>query len=356
MAFLDRLFGFVLDATAGGKDYDALSAGAIPDANVFYPVTGGNFDGGIERIDRNDEVRGRRANVPPRPFRAAPTMTIPISAYPDAANKLAYHCLGLVNTAGGTPPTPYTHTITTLGYPNVSLPAMHTQMVRDTTNIKMAGATINRITFDFPLDGEGTLEIEWFGKFHDEFPAASPSPTFGPGFGATADTLMLRDAKFYIDGSVTQVADLQGFSMTFTNNLVRKWYAGRNVVSKTLGSPTPGVRKLWFPAENKAQAAPEITYSVQFGNTADAQEVAMWYAQIQKFEFNVVGLPIGGAYTGDESLSFVFWNAVNTDGGADDLSAREDITSRFEGGVFYSESAAKDLQIIAVTDTADLAA
>lgn len=343
MAFLDRLFGFTADATAGGKDYDALSAGAIPDSTIWYPVTGGTFEAGIERIDRNDEVRGRRANVPPRPFRAAPSMTVPLSCYPNAASKLAYLALGVVNTTGSGP---YTHTLTALQYPTVSLPAVHAQMVRDTTNIKMAGSTVNQITFDFPLDGEGTIEFELFGKFHNEFADATPASTF-TDFGAEVDTLMLRDASFYIDGSATKVQDLQGFSMTFNNNLIRKWYAGRDVVSRVVGSPTQA-KKLWFPAENKAQAAPDITYSVTFGNTSDAEEIKMWYAAIEKFEFNVVGL-------GTDELTFIFYNAVHTGGGPDALSARDDITSNYEGGVFFSESDSKDLEIIAVTNQSTLA-
>lgn len=359
MAFLDRLFGFSLDAVAGGTDYDGLTLGAVPDATIFYPITGGSFDGGIERIDRNDEVRGRRANVPPRSFRAAPAMTIPLSAYRKAIEKLAYLAMGDVNTTGGGGATPYTHTITTIGYPDVSLPAINMQMVRDTVNIKMAGSTLNRITLDFPLDGEGTIEFEAFGKFHDEFTAASPTPSF-TGFGAEVDTLMLRDARFYIDGSVTQVQDLQGFNFAFVNNLIRKWYAGRNISSKTLG--TVGSfgtqrRKLWFPAENKAQAAPDITYSVTFGNTNAAQEVAMWYAQIQKFEFDIVGLPLTGAYSAtDEKVTIIIYNSVNTGGGSGALTAREDITSSFDGGVFFSEADSKDIEIVVTSDTADLTA
>jgi hypothetical protein len=270
-------------------------------------------------------------------------MTIPLSCYPNAASVLAYHALGVVNTTGSNP---WTHTLTALQYPTVALPAVHTQMVRDTTNIKMAGATVNSITFDFPLDGEGTIEAEFFGKFHNEFAAATPVSTF-TDFGAEVDTMMLRDARFYIDDSPTTVQDLQGFSFTFNNNLIRKWYAGRNVVTRSLGSPT-SAKKLWFPAENKAQAAPDITYSVTFGNTNDAEEVAMWYAQIEKFEFNIVGL-------GTDELTFILYNAVHTDGGPDALSARDDITSNYEGGVFYSEADSKDLEIIAVTNQATLA-
>lgn len=266
MAVLDRLFGIVDDATAGGSDYDSLSAGAIPDATTFYPVTGGNFDPAIERIDRNDEVRGRRANVPPRPFRAAPTMTIPMSAYPKALEKMTYKLLGNNATTGGGGSSAYTHTMSALGYPNVNLPALHAQMVRDSLNIKMAGATVNQIVYDFPLDGEGTMEMQLYGKFFNHFTDPTPAPTY-PDFGANVDTLMLRDASFYIDGSATKVPDLQAFQLTFSNALMRKWYAGRNVVQRDVGSTGTQLKKLWFPTENKAQAAPEISYSITFGST-----------------------------------------------------------------------------------------
>lgn len=352
MAVLDRLFGIVDDATAGGKDYDALSAGAIPDADTFYPVTGGNFDPGIERIDRNDEVRGRRANVAPRPFRGAPSMTFPMSTYPKAAEKLTYKLLGDNTTTGGGAPTPYTHTMKAIGYPNVALPALHAQMVRDDLNIKMSGATINRITYDFPLDGEGTMEVEAWGKFFNEFATASPSPSY-PGMGATADTLMLRDAVMVIDGESNPVNDLQGFSLTFSNELVRKWYAGRNVVTRIIGSPTSS-KKLWFPAENKAQAAPEISFSMTFGNTRDAQETYLWYAVAQKIEVTVTGLPLGGAYTGNEAMKFILYCGTETGGGASDLSAREDTTSTYDGGVYFSETDTKDLEIVFTSSTASI--
>lgn len=354
MATLDRLFGFTDDATAGGKDYDALVAGAIPDATEFYPVTGGNFNPNIERIDRNDEARGRRANVAPRPFRSAPTMTVPLACYRKAAERMLYKCMGVKSTTGGGGATPYTHLLTTLGYPTVTLPALHTQLVRDSLNIKMAGATVNSVAMDFPLDGEGTLNIEFFGHYFNHFSSATPASDF-TGFGDTVDTMMLRDASAYIDGSVTKIPDLQGFNLTFNNNLIRKWYAGRNVVTSTLGTPTVQTKKLWFPAENKAQAAPEITYSLTFGNTESAQEIAHWFAQTQRFDFHVVGLPLSGAYSAtNEEIIISIYSGVHTDGGAGDLTARDDIVSTFNGGVFYSEAQGADLEIRVISDTPTL--
>jgi hypothetical protein len=358
MPTLARTFGILDDTTAGGKDYDALQVAypptlgipPIPDANVFYPVTGGTFDPAIERIDRNDEVRGRRANTAPSPFRAGPMMTLPIAMYPKAAEKLFYKLLGAVSTTGGVAPVPYTHALTPTGFGTIALPAAHVHLIRDDLNIKMGGSTVNRITADFPLDGEGTMETEFYGKYFAEYGTAAPTPTFT---GMEADTLMLRDAQMFIDGSATPVQDLQGFSFTYNNNLVRKWYAGRNIQTRALGTPTQ-TKKLWFPAENKAQAAADITYSMTFGNTVVAQEIAHWYAQTEKFVFEVAGGPIGGTYTGTELMRITIYNGVHTGGGAEALTAREDITATFEGGVFYSAADAGDLLIEFVTDTATL--
>lgn len=360
MPTLARVFGFMDDVTAGGKDYDALATAyppdgvgrpAIPDATVFYPPTGGTFDPAIERIDRNDEVRGRRANTAPLPFRAGPMITVPIACYRTVAEKMFYKLLGEVTTTGGTAPTPYTHELSAVGFGQIDLPALHVQLIRDDMNIKMGGSTVNRITADFPLDGEGTLEIEYFGKYFAEYADPAPTPSFA---GMSADVMMLRDAQMFIDGSMTQVPDLQGFSLSFANNLTRKWYAGRNIQTRSLGTPAQ-TKKLWFPAENKAQAAPDISYTMTFGNTVVAQEVAHWYAQTEKFVVEIAGAPLGGTYTGTELMRITIFNGVHTGGGADALTAREDITATFEGGVFYSTADSNDMLIEFVSDTATLA-
>src|SRR3954447_24406395 len=99
-ANIRRLFGIADDAVAGGSSYDDLTMGAIPDASIFWPVTGGNIDKNIERSGREDEVRGRRAASAPMPFRASPVMTVPVPAYLSVAKK------GLRKTLGGTAPAP----------------------------------------------------------------------------------------------------------------------------------------------------------------------------------------------------------------------------------------------------------
>ena len=338
MPVLRRVFGFIDDATAGGKDFDTL-AGTIPDSTSFWPVTGATIDGGIERIDRNAEVRGRRANTHPLPFRGAPSTTFTSGAYREIVEKALYKTMGVVNTTGVGP---YTHEITSLQFGSVNLPAMHLQLVRDDLNQKMGGCTINRTTLNFPLDGEGTVECEVYGKWLKEFATAAPTLSFT---GLSDDILMLRDAQMVIDGAMDPVPDLTGFSFSYTNNLQRKWYAGRNIEERTLNSQ---VKKLWWPTENKAQAAPEITFGLEFGNTVIDQEVANMFAQVQELVFTCAG-------TGTDELVITIHGGVFLGGGAESLSAREDITAPFEGGVFWDTAAAGDVTIEVTGDVAVLA-
>lgn len=349
MANIRRLWGFVDDATAGGSSYDDLVSGAIPDSTTHYPVTGGNIEFNIERIDRDEEVRGRRARTRPRPFRAAPVMTVPINAYRSAIEKIARKTLGGTDSVSGAAPAAITHNLAVLGFGSTALPAINTQLVRDDLNHKMSGGAINRMSLAFPLDGEGTMEFEIFGLFAAHFAGAAPTPSLT---GFSEDVMMLRDAEVFIDGSGTSIQDLEAFEFSFTNNLNRKWYSKRNVVSQTIGTPS-ATHKLWYPEENKLGAAQDVTYAIQFGNPNSAQELARDFAQVQKFVFEVTGGPLGTTPAASELLRITIFNAVHTGGGAEALTAREDMTARFEGGGFYSEADSADIkfEVVNASDT-----
>jgi hypothetical protein len=340
---LARVFGLRDDVVAGGSEYDDLTMGAIADANIFWPITGGTFDMNIERLDRNDEIRGRRANTPPISFRGSPVMTVPVAAYASVLGK------ALVKTLGGTDVVtgamaPYTHTFGILGYGAVALPAVFGQIVRDDLNQKMSGGSFNRLSLSFPLDGEGTAEFEIWGLFADQYGTAAPTASFS---GISEDPMILRDAQMFIDGSMTAVPDLQGFDFSFVNNLERKFYAKRNVVSKTLGSPAK-TKRLWFPAENKLGAAQDVTYRIQLGNVSTAQELAMEYGQVQKFVFEIEGASLASG--GKELLRITIYGGAHTGGGAEGLSRVEDITAGFDGGAFFSEADSADIKIELVND------
>lgn len=352
---MNRVFGITDDDTAGGIDYDDLvaahtSGDLIPDADLFWPVTGGTFDPGLGRIDRNEEVRGRRANTSPISFRSDPLITVPVAAYRKVIEKAFYKLFGNDSVTGGSGATPYTHALTPFGFGINQLPAAHVQLVRDSLNVKMSGATWNRITLSAPLDGEATAEMELWGKYFDNYLSTPPVASFT---GESPNPLLLRDAHMYIDGSSISVPDLQGFTFTYTNNLIRKPYAGRNVVSKTLNGKT---HKLWFATENKVQSAPDVAFAFQLGNTDITQETAMYFSQAEKFVVELTGDKLGGGFSAtNELMRVTIYNGINTGGGAGPLSARDDIVSNYDGGSFYSTADSGDVLIQFISDVATYA-
>lgn len=344
-----RLFGFSADTIAGGSSYDDLVSGAIPDADTFWPVTGGTLDKNLERYDREAEVRGRRPRTAPLPFRSGPQVTVPVPAYRLVLEKGLRKVLGATDQVTGTPPAAVTHRLDALGYGSTELPAVHAQLVRDDINHKIAGCSFNRVSLSFPLDGEGTCEFELWGTYYKHDAAAVPTATF-TGFD---DVFMLRDAQVVIDGAGSPIPDLQGFEWSFVNNLQRKWYAKKNVVSQVIGTPSL-TRKVWYPGENKLGAAQDVNYALNFGNTNTAQELAQDFGQIQKFVFEVAGGPLGTTPPATELLRITIFAGEHTDGGAEALSARDDITTRLEGGSFYSTADSADSRVEIVNSTSAL--
>lgn len=347
-AAIRRVFGMVDDATAGGSEFDDLVAGLVPDASEFWPSNGGTFDRGITRTGREEEVRGRRASAPPLPFRAEPTMTIPANLYPSIFKKVAKIGMGGTPTNTGTAPAAITHAYPPLGFGATQLPAVNVQLIRDDLNHKMSGAAVNRFSLAAPLDDNATLEVEFWGLYFAHFATAAPTVAFT---GLDEEPVFLRDAQMFIDGSMTAVPDLQGFEFSFTNNLQRKPYAKRNVVSQTIGTP-PKLRRLWFPAENKVGASQDVTYGVTLGNTNTTQELAHDFGQVQKLVVELAGLPMTTTPVASKMIRITMYAGVHTGGGSEGLTAREDITSRFEGSAFYSDTDASDVKIELVDNLA----
>ncbi len=450
MATIQRLFGIVDDAGPGGSGYDDLTNGEIPDATLFWPVTGGTMDKSLERIDRNDEVRGRRASSPALPFKARPVLTVPVPAYRSVLEKQVKKTLGGADTVTpGSGTEPQTHSVASLDYPvSTGLPPVNAQLVRDDLNHKVSGAVFNRFSWTFPLDGEGTTEVELLGLYHSTFGSAAPTASFT---GLSEDVMMLRDAqvftitgatneiqkikitgvptggKFFLEfdgqktaeikynataaevqtallqlanldtsdvvvsggplpatevtltfgghyagrnvpalkavgveltggttpkaeietttpGTSEAIPDLQGFELTYNNNAQAKFYARRNIVTQTIGTPAK-TKKLWFPHENKISAAQDVTYAINMGNVSASEELAMDFSRITKFVFEVYGGVLSTTPAATELLRVTVYAGVATGGGADALSARDDITSRFEGSAFYSDTDSDDIKI-----------
>jgi hypothetical protein len=238
---------------------------------------------------------------------------------------------------------PYTHTFGVLAFGATQLPSVFAQIIRDDLNHKISGGAFNRLSLSFPLDAEGTMEFEIFGLYGAHFGTAAPTATFTE----SADVMMLRDAQCFIDGSMTAVPDLEGFDFSFVNNVNRKFYANRNVVSASLGTPTQ-LKRLWYPTENKLGAMQDVTFSIQFGNTNVAQEIAHDYSQIEKFQFEIEGAALASG--GREILRITIYNGVLLGGGAEGLTARDDIIARFDAGAFYSNADSADIKVELVND------
>lgn len=348
MATVRRLFGYAPDTVAGGSSYDVLTTGAIPDATVFWPVTNVTFAPNVTQIDRNTEVRGIRPARPPLPWTAAPVVTVQVPAYRSVIEVGAKKTLGGTDTMTGTSPASITHSIAALPFGSTYLPAVHAQVVRDDLNHKVSGCVFERMSLNFPMDGEGTAEFELHGLYYKNDVAAPPSPVFT---GLSTTVLALRDAEIFIDGSGTAIPDLQAFTFQWVNNTTQKRYAKRNVVTQSLGTP-PLTRKVWYNHENKLGASQDVTYSFDLGNVNAAQELARDYRQIQKFVFDVAGDPLGTTPPANELLRITIFAGAITDGGAGALTARDDITSSFSGSAFYSDADTADVKFEIVNATA----
>lgn len=362
MTQTQRLFGFVDDPVEGGASYDQLTttnfgAGTYPtfdagpppeppDATVFWPITGGTLDQNTDRIDRNTEIRGRRAGTPPYPFRARPVMTIPVAAYRPVVEAALAKALGGDDDVVGSA-SPYTHTIEPLGYGSAVLPCVIAQLVRDDLNAKMSGSVFERVTMTFPMDGEGTVEAELHGLYYGNFTTSLPTASF-TGMTENDNILMLRDAQMFIDDSPTAVEDLTGFEFAYVNNTVPKFYARRNIDSRVVSTVT---RRIWYPQTNKVGPAQDITFGFSLGNVSAEQELARDFGQVEKLVVEVFGDPIG-ATGSNECVRFTLYGAEITGGGAAAATARDDITSTFTGGVYYSSADSKDLTIEIVNGTA----
>jgi hypothetical protein len=362
---IQRLFGLRDDPVAGGASFDALTTTNFPaatyptfavgpppeppDANLFWPVTGGTVDQNIDRTDRSDEVRGRRAVTAPTPFRARPVMTVPIPAYRQVVEKALRKTLGGVDTVTGTA-APYTHTIAALGFGSTQLPSVVAQLVRDDLNAKMSGGSFNRFSITLPFDGEGSVEVEIDGLYYGNYARAIPTASY-TGMTETQSVLMLRDAQAFIDGSGTAIPDLQAFDFAWVNNVNPKWYARRNIDSRVIGvGGNQLTRRLWYPQENKLGGAQDVTFGFSLGNVNMAQELARDFGQIQKFVVEAYGDPIA-ATAATELVRFTLYGTEIVGGGAGAITARDDITSDFQGGAFYSTADAADVKVEIVNGT-----
>lgn len=335
---IKRAFGIINDAVSSGSDYETLTSGAIPDATgMWIPAQSDNLDKNPEWIERTDEMRGIRSAPPRLPFKQAPSMSVGFRAYPSVMRQMVRRCFGVAGVVTGSGP--YTEAFTPAPAGTAVLPACHAQLIRDDLNHKMSGAYIESLAMSFG-DQDGTVEAVLRGLYQKHDVAAQPTPSFS---GLSENPLMLRDAQVFVDGSVTALANLEGFDFSYNNNLPAPHHQpGRNVILQSIGSPALN-RKLWFPQHYRLNSIPDVSFELRFGQGIAAQELAHDYGQVQKLVLEVSGDPI--TPSGVEIMRITIYAGVYGSGGPEAGSARDDLSSGYQGNAFYSTADANDVKI-----------
>lgn len=349
MATIRRLFGFVADDTLGGTAYDGLVAGAIPDPDTFWPITNVTIDKGLQTIDRNEEVRGRRGNTAPISFRAAPSATVQGLLYPDVAKKLVRLATGGTDSITGTSPAAITHRFDPVGFGTAALPAVHLAVVRDDVYHKLAGCQVSELQFNFPVDGEATFEATFVGKYYAQEDAAAPTATYDL---SPNEPFMLRDAQMFVDGDSEAIDGLRGFNLTFNNGFRDPdFYPMRNRVAATTATPR---RIVWFPEQRRLGSAQTVSGQVQFHTGIADEDRKQDLTQAQEIVFDVESELLDTTPEVAELLRITCSQTVYTGGGLGALTRDDDIQSEYELGVYVDESIGRDIRFEFRTDNTAL--
>lgn len=347
---MSRWFGFIDDPTAGGSTLDVLASLAIPVPTTFVPVTSGQVDPGLVQRDRDDEVRGRRANAAPISFASQPNLSIEARAYPKLVRTLIRKALGGTISSTGTAPAAISSTLGPLQSGN--LPTLIGWLLREGELDRVTGAAINELEFNFPIDEEGSVTATMKSLFHDvddstsiTDPNGSPGlalPT--PSYAGYTDTFMLRDATAYHGSSSIELTNLAGFGFTFNNNLIDDMKSifrpNHNIEIATIDSVR---HKLWYPSRHKLSAQ-AVTGRIDFSDITPDRELFRRLTHAEKLVFEVAAGPLGTTPAADEMLRLTFYKHIPTGGGPDPLHHEGDQTSSYEFSGYLDETTSKDLE------------
>jgi hypothetical protein len=333
-----RLLGYVDDATAGGKSYDDLAAGAIPDANKFVAVTEADVDMGDNRLERNTEIRGYRGSPPPIEFQANPKVSFTSIAYPHLTKKLVRLWTGGTDARTGTPPAAITHLLEAIQ--SGDLPAVHLGVVRDEKYDKVAGCTLNQLTLDFPLADHATLAASFNGKYM--IPNVGTAPPAAAYTEYPRRGYLLRDAKVYLDGSITQIPALAGIRFVLDNRMADPpdFFPGENVVVTTYDGVK---RRIWWPERHKFMSH-AITGQIMFSEPKPDEDLKRELAHAESIVLECSFEDIDPPTTPPavEMLRVTGSQMVRTGGGAEGLQKEAAINSSYDFGLFVDEATGDD--------------
>lgn len=346
-----RYVALVDDPVAGGSTLEDLidaGSGTEPEwvaPSLFIPASAGQVDPGLSTLDRNDEVRGRRANTAPVSFASAPSATFTARAYPKLTTPLIRKALSGTPSTSGVAPAAIATTVGPIQ--SGDLMAFQYYLMREGQLDRVSGAVVDELSFNFPVDGEGTVDVTLAGLYHDVDVSGSvaglPAPTY-PGF---TETFMLRDVKAYLgEGAGTQIDCLAGFGWTWNNGLIddfrSRFCAGKNVETTVLETVR---HKLWYPNQHKI-GPQTVTGRLDFGDVRPDRELRRILAHAEKLVVELSAGPITPATTpaADEMIRLTFYKTVLTGGGADPLTREGDQVSSYEFTAYLDETPNKDVE------------
>jgi hypothetical protein len=340
-----RWFGYVNDAATatGGSTLDTLEAipaggPAIPAPTEFVPVTSGQVDPGLQQLDRDDEVRGRRGNTAPISFASAPGLTFDARCYPKLLRKLVRSGLGGAISSAGASPASVSSTLGPLQVGN--LPSIVGWLVRESQVDRATGLWVSELELNFPIDEEGSLSATLAALYHTvgdadalgDDPNGEPAaalPT--PAYTDYEDTFMLRDAIAYLGaGAGVEIEDLAGFGFTLNNGLVddmRSRFRPRKNIEVVDVDGTE--HKLWYPQRHKL-GAQAVAGRVDLSDVDPDSEARRLVTHAEKLVFEVAAAPLGTDPEADEMMRLTFYNQAPLDGGAEPLAREGDQVASYE--------------------------
>lgn len=328
MASQNQFIGFAVDPTATGSTKDILGVSpTFATPTVYVPVTTAQVNQGYTNIERNNEVRGQRGQVPEVPFQALPTLTFTTRLYPSLAAFFLPKALGGTITSTGTAPAAITSKV---GVSSVTLPALQALVVRGTQTDRLTGLWTDSVELNVPEDGDPTITVTMRGLFHKHYPTSSPpTPTFTSENPYSTVTLTSK-----IGSAGTPIACVGTMSLTLDNQLVddRKqiFCKGENVETTTVAGK---YMRRQYPGRHKL-GDHQISGSLEFGTERTDIEDRLRVAQADKLVFELTADPITPATTpaADELLRLTVPMSQFTGGSASELTDERDPDSTYQFG------------------------
>lgn len=340
------------DPIAGGTKLDDIKASALalltPVAGDALVVTTAQADPGTRTLERNDDVRGTRANTAPVGFASSPALTFSGRAWTSQVRRLIRKAMGGTIASSGVAPAAVLSTLQMLQGQMSALPALQAFLVREAQVDRLTGLWVNELTLNFAADAEGTMEGNLMGLYHQVDPTASVGTLpniIAPAGQAVA--YMLRDVTAFQGAGAGVLIDcLGGFGMTINNNLSddfrTRFCSGQNIQDTTIDG---ALHSTWYPKRNRV-GAQTITGRLDFGDSRPDREARRICAHAEKLVVNLFGDPLGTTPAADESIQLVFYKQMPTGGGADPLTREGDQQSSYEFTAYVDDTTGKDLEAV----------